>query len=667
MAARDFAGIDLNNLRAPDDATTTWGRLGRLRFKTLLDLFTNDPDWSRFLMSEVRYEEGSNDDWVPGKPLGKGSFGKVALWSKKNDLSEIVDNVAVKQRKLVHHPLIADGVWRNHLAKEAFIQSQLTSNDQDDCIVPLKGYKYYHHLQQCRLYMGYAPHGSLEAIRTRYRAFDRFLPELWLWCVFENLVEACLLMRNCPAQWQPMSNQARDQPRPFKFIVHCDIKPSNIFVYERQPMHDPSKKLPKLPRVKLGDFGLAQVTSPTDANNPDMLHSGTDGYKPPEVQTDGAGRLFDALWQNRVHTPNQRFIEQHNIWCIGKIMHDLALLQPPGVCQDELFSLPEGDYYTFGHPRFRHFTEPFVTQTHPGRLVEYSQNLRNLIRICLRPYMYRRPMSQNLLADIRLFKQNCIDDVKLHNQGRGPRKSDHVNLTTAEMNALVYRPEANFSTGLTQQHQITIGGWQEWEALRNGDYLDPDEPLFTPPRAKWAPFYQREDARNAAQPKKMHDLKGARWKQAGHKVHFRPNLEELSAAEIRKEERKGPKRMRSWDENTERNAVVRQKLLTLRSRVPYANRQPLAIFEIVLENAGQVVGDAEEVLCWFYRPNLRAPDWAWLKEPRLEAKARKVKQRLDAKGLRRSLKECKYFVRHSAYGVEQVDHAVEQMLAIFTK
>lgn len=464
-----------------------------------------------------------------------------------------------------------------------------------------------------------------------------------------------------------MSNLARDQPQPYKFIIHCDIKPNNIFIYERQPLQDRSRKLPRLPLVKLGDFGLAQVTWPTDGHNPAFLMGGTDGYKPPEVQTDAAGRRFDALWHNPVHARGQAFIERHNIWCIGKVMHDLALLRSPDICRAELFGMQEWQYYTFGHPHFRHFTGAFVTQNHNGRLVEYSQNLRNLIRLCLRPDMYRRPTSQNLLADIRTFKQDCIDDVKSHTQGRGPRESDHVNLTTAEMNALVYRAEANFGIGLNQHHQITVGGWQEWEAMRNGDYLDPDEPLFAPPAGKWRSYYQEEAARNAAWPKKKQDLKGARWKQAGHKVHFGPNLDELPDVQRRREERKGPKRMRSWDDNAERDANRRQKLQTLRNSASYADRQPLAMFEFVLDNAGQVVRDAEEVMRWLYQPNLRTPAWAWLKEPRLEAKAKKVKQRLDGKGLRWNLKECKYFVRHSAYGVEQVDHAVEQMLAIFTR
>ena len=668
MAAPVFAGLDLNHLQAPASATPSWGRSKPLSLNNFANALLRGPDWAEFLTSDLGYEDGNDEDWLPTKVLGKGGFGKVALWSKKNDLSDVVDNIAVKQRYLEHNPLSSTGIWMNNLAREAYIQSQLTSQDQHNCIVPLKGYKYYAAMRQCRLYMEYAPHGTLETIGKRFWASERYLPELWLWCVFEKLAEACFLMRTCPTNWERMQPlQARDQRSTAKFILHCDIKPGNIFLYDRQPMRERSRKLPQVPIVKLGDFGLAQVTTRTAFNNPRMLTGGTRSYKPPEVRLEfHPPRLFDELWQLRVHLQGQgqKYNEQHNIWALGKVMHDLAFLQDPELCHQQLFALQEQDYYNGAHPLCGHFALPYDT-TNPLRPVDYSQGLRDLIRECLLPDIILRPKSRDLLDSVQELKQKCIDDIKEQHRPQHPRESDEVQLTTVEMNNLPYRPEANFPTGVDANGRITDQAWEAWQEIRNSDYFDPDEPLFAPPRAKWAAFYQREDAESPFKRRKTNDYRAKRWVQVGNKVQLRPNLDELSNARRQEQRNRQPKRMQSWDENIERDANIRQKLRELRRRTPYAENQPLAMFELILRNAGHVVSDAEEVLGWLYRPNVQ-PDWTWLQEAHIPRKARRVRQRLDALNVKRNLKECKYFVRHSAYGVEQVDHAVAQMMGIFT-
>ena len=674
MAAPNFAGIDLNNLDAPVNATTDWGRTGRFRIRNLLDTFTRDADWSAFLLSSPRYEDGNNDDWLPGKPLGAGAFGRVAMWVKKNDLGDAVDHVAIKQCE-VHANRPLDGLWHNKLAKEAFIQSQLTTHDQNHCVVALKGYKYYANLQQCRLYMEYAPHQSLITIGMRYWSFDKYLPELWLWCIFEKLVEACNLMRECPGKWHPMDpNAPRDRPNASNFIIHCDIKPQNIFVFDRQPLQDRSKKLPQIPLVKLGDFGLAQVTrrvNHTHPNNEMLSGVGTQAYMPPEVLKVGAppnDHYFDDNWQNPVYRNISRISERHNVWSVGKVMHDLTFFRHPDECYYQLYDHQrEQRYYDNTLPEYEHFTSELFSNPHPGRNIEYSRNLRQLIWDCLRPNRQMRPSSENLLRQIRTCKQICIDDVKQNTTGRVPRDSDKVRLTTAEMNDVDYVAEASFATGADAQGRIADEAWVVWQELRNGDHLDPEEPLFRPPQPKWQPFYDRETLEITQKPATL-DLKGQRWKQVGQEVRFRVNVNQLPVAQKDAERKRGLKRMRSWDENVEADLVLRQKLRDLRNRTPYAQDQPLAMFEFVLQNSGLVVSDAEDVLRWLYQTKERDRDWAWLREPHIKRKATRVRQRLEAKGLKRKARECRYFVRHSlAYGVETVDYSVEQMLAVFKK
>lgn len=657
-----WAGLDPDNLRAPADLTPNLGRPGRLGlFSLIRDVFANDPDWSNLLLSNPYVEDDNNNEhWVPQRPLGRGAFGKVALFSKKNHLSEIIDNVAIKQRFLPHSPTDAQGIWRNHLAKEAFLHSQLTTNDRDRCIVPLRRYKYYAHMRQCRLYMEYAPYGSLETLRIRYRAWDRFLPELFLWCIFEKLVQASLLMRTCPGEWEPMRpNNALDQPDQERFILHLDIKPDNIFIMERERLHHQSRKLPLLPLIQLGDFGLAAVTTLTDRTNPDELQSGTPIYKPPEAP-DIHKRLFDDGWQRFVHRRKQKFMETHNVWCIGKTMFDLMTHEDPGFIHQTLMKVMEADYYSArGFPLSQHFTGPIETIKDK----EYSLELLDLVRECLRPNMYLRPVSAFLLPEIQQHKQKCIEDIKSNHRGRRPLDEDHVRLTTAEMNKWSRAPAGGFPPG----NPANALYWEDWKDLRRDDYLAPDEPVLEPPRDKWATFYARELLRPFRRNKP--DVYGKTWKQAGNVVRVKTNASELDdGAGKGLRARRVPKRLRSWDENVEQDTVRRARLQDLRNRTrDYAGTTPFALVDYVLTKSSMNVTQAEKVLGWIYGKKPADPNWGWDEDEDVTTKAERVRERMLQDGVRKriTMKECMYLVAMTEYGVEQVDEAVRQMQDIF--
>jgi serine/threonine protein kinase len=53
-------------------------------------------------------------------------------------------------------------------------------------------------------------------------------------------------------------------------ILHRDIKPGNILIYEGD-------------RLKLADFGFSEVRDPNALNS---IHCGTKGYMAPEVNPD---------------------------------------------------------------------------------------------------------------------------------------------------------------------------------------------------------------------------------------------------------------------------------------------------------------------------------------------------------------------------------------------
>lgn len=110
-----------------------------------------------------------------------------------------------------------------------------------------------------RFYLEYAPYGNLGNLASRYRAFNRYLPELFLWHVFNSLSKAVLELETY-----------KDKN---KCLYHLDIKPHNIFLgYEGTRSQDPAVtggldgETVGYPSVKLGDFGIAMLGKKRDRN-----------------------------------------------------------------------------------------------------------------------------------------------------------------------------------------------------------------------------------------------------------------------------------------------------------------------------------------------------------------------------------------------------------------
>lgn len=143
--------------------------------------------------------------------------------------------------------------------------------------------------------MEYAPYGNLNILRWRYRAFNRYLPELFLWHLFNSLAQAVEAMEKDALTGDTIGSLQRHKN---DFILHLDIKPENIFLgYEEThaerrpeaPWRTGGLVEPLYPSVKMGDFGLAQYSYegddqdvPEPAENPrGLLWQGTPGFKAP--------------------------------------------------------------------------------------------------------------------------------------------------------------------------------------------------------------------------------------------------------------------------------------------------------------------------------------------------------------------------------------------------
>lgn len=101
-----------------------------------------------------------------------------------------------------------------------------------------------------RFYLEYAPYGSLQNLLARYKAFNRYLPELFLWHLFNSLAKAILVLESEGRPW---------------FVAHLDIKPENVFLgYETTKSRDPELtggldgEDVGYPSIKLGDLGFAK-------------------------------------------------------------------------------------------------------------------------------------------------------------------------------------------------------------------------------------------------------------------------------------------------------------------------------------------------------------------------------------------------------------------------
>lgn len=158
----------------------------------------------------------------------------------------------------------------------------------------LRGYKCFlqgnnRSLIKRRAYQEYAAHGELFYLLYRYYYWHQYLPEPFLWHLFDSLISAAVAMRDCSHQNLPYGDSgpkhASDQ------VVNLDIKNENVFLgyaEHREPdnqgnfsSYGGTRKY-DYPVIKLGDFGLAHFTGPEDPHNPRIyLEVGGKGMRPP--------------------------------------------------------------------------------------------------------------------------------------------------------------------------------------------------------------------------------------------------------------------------------------------------------------------------------------------------------------------------------------------------
>lgn len=132
----------------------------------------------------------------------------------------------------------------------------------------------------CRYYTEFCEFDTLEILRLRHKAWNRYLPERFLWHIFYRLAHGYLDFVRGP--WRSLSNNTFGQVPLGQYLLHNDIKADNIFLGTNgsRPIDSAQGWYPV---PKIGDFGLSMTTNPDEGviNTAQHIQRGTPPWKPP--------------------------------------------------------------------------------------------------------------------------------------------------------------------------------------------------------------------------------------------------------------------------------------------------------------------------------------------------------------------------------------------------
>ncbi|KAI5367232.1 Putative serine/threonine-protein kinase, active [Septoria linicola] len=236
-----------------------------------------------------------------------GGMGKIDVWAKDDGNGRIVDRVVLKDTQMSFTSWQSESSWygngEDNVPIEFWVHSKMSNGGKYVLQLASRRVQVDEDSRKFRMWMEYCPNGDLYQLLERHWKAGVRVPVEFILYVFKAMVDACLVMKQ--GSMAPFKDS-------WEQIVHRDLKPDNVF------LGLPRSTFANYPEPKLADFGLAIVTSPSDATNPELynLGAGTKGYLPPEQLrfiNPSTGAAVDDF----------KLLSPCNVWGIGAIILDL--------------------------------------------------------------------------------------------------------------------------------------------------------------------------------------------------------------------------------------------------------------------------------------------------------------------------------------------------------
>ncbi|OAP58717.1 hypothetical protein AYL99_07807 [Fonsecaea erecta] len=343
-------------------------------------------------------------EWRLERPLGRGSFGAAALFTKLNEREERTDAFVLKVTDANPQDFVPITGKKISLTREAAIMAQ-TNDLESDHLVRLRQYKVDQ--EYCRYYLEFCEFDTLETLRLRYKAWNKYLPEAFLWHTFHFLAQAYLDFSAGPFRSLKFNNFGETTPG--QYLLHNDIKTENIFL-GRNPGRQEGTAYYPVP--KIGDFGLAVTTNANELtrNTAQLIQQGTQCWKAPEQRIHHMQDWRNYYFSEDVNPrfPSNRSTSLHrvrheaNVWAIGAVLWNLMTMDEIEVLSDKV-----DDILLCEGPAWMSFDGTNVLNDVDSEISNrYSPELIELIQECLSLRPGDRPPPDRLIRDIESMHQS---------------------------------------------------------------------------------------------------------------------------------------------------------------------------------------------------------------------------------------------------------------------